>query len=428
MPVGEYAGIALQDASDTWRHGAVFLLQKPARACDPVTLNGWTTSVVGDQRAVITCGQSSAADSANVLIEALEAANSGLDYLSATGKSHSLIVDVADDCIVWWPDGSGGAVMRATVATSMGFLMQATGVVTQPDGTIVHPPPPPAPINHDTLRFMRMAKTSGDLFDAYRNCSLHSSACSTTFTRTRRGGEGAWFKAALAAADPIVPVSQLAPVNEPDPIEWAYQNIYSAERSGLVHAKQRRGYLLPHDTAGRANLAASLESLWRYVRELTNKHLGVQSGSGQLSAYGWAIFADPVLQAVKLFASEDDAPIVNDGRPHPLDRRRAVQTWCRLFPKRRPTVITIEATPSAPVTDPGDSMLRTISAAFDVAELRPLNIRKVGAVETDAGDASNVAAYSELTPLRLGESVSRFEVVVGLRNFSTNGPPTVFSS
>src|SRR6185312_5706523 len=86
MSVGEFAGIALQDASDTWRHGAVFLLQKPARACDPVTLNGWTTSVVGDQRAVITCGQSSAVDSANVLVEALEAANSGLDYLSATGK------------------------------------------------------------------------------------------------------------------------------------------------------------------------------------------------------------------------------------------------------------------------------------------------------------------------------------------------------
>ena len=44
----------------------------------------------------------------------------------------------------------------------------------------------------------------------------------------------------------------LAPANEPHPIDWNYQNVYSAERSGLVHAKQRRGYLLPHDSASRA--------------------------------------------------------------------------------------------------------------------------------------------------------------------------------
>jgi hypothetical protein len=102
---------------------------------------------------------------------------------------------------------------------------------------------------------------------------------------------------------------------------------------------------------------------------------------------------------------------MNIAQPQPLD----------------PAAITVEATPSAPVADPADPMLRTISAAFDAAELRSLDIRKLGAFET--GDAPGVVAASELTgPLLLGEDVSRFELVMGLRNFSANGPPTVFSS
>jgi hypothetical protein len=286
MPIGEYAGVALQDAKDTWRHGAVFLLRKPANQCNPVSLNGWTTSVVGDQRAVITCGPSAATDPADVFAEALEAANSGLDYLSATGKTHSLIVEATDDRILWWPDGSGGAVMRASATISMGFDMHATGVVTAPDGTVVHPPPPPPPIRHDILRFMRMAMTSGDLFDAYRNLFLAFECLLDDIHPHQSGRESDWFKAALAAADRLVPVAQLAPANEPDPIEWIYQNVYGAERSGLVHAKQRRGYLLPHDSASRAALGTSLENLWRYVRDLTSKHIGVTSGSGYLTQHG----------------------------------------------------------------------------------------------------------------------------------------------
>lgn len=415
MSIGEYAGVALQDANDKWRHGAVFLLQKAAERCEPVSLNGWTTAVAGGERAVIVCGPSSATDPADVLTEALEAANTGLDYLSGTGRTHSRIVQASDDHILWWPDGGGKAIMRATLVHSMSLpVPQFVGVVTRPDGTVPRPPPPPTAVAHDALRFMRIAKTSDDMFDACRNLFLALESLLDGLHPHASGGEGAWFKAALSAADPLVPVAQLAPPNEADPIGWIYTNIYVAQRSALMHAKQKRGYLRPHESASQVNLAASLPNLWRYVSDLVATQLHVESGSGHWSGAGWAEASDVVLKVLALFASEDGSQFVHDGRPNPLD----------------PAVTTVHATPTAPVTDPSDPMLRTISASFDPGTLRALDIRKLGALGTGGIlDGQGIFAESELTgPLRVGKDVSRFEMIIGLRNFSTNGAPKVFSS
>ena len=107
MTVGEFAGVPLQDVADTWRTGAVFLLRRPAVSDAVVSLNGWTTSVVAGERAVVASGPSSATDHAAAFSDALLAANQGLDYMSATGSTHSVIVDATGDCIVWWPDSAG---------------------------------------------------------------------------------------------------------------------------------------------------------------------------------------------------------------------------------------------------------------------------------------------------------------------------------
>ncbi|CCK65387.1 Protein of unknown function [Mycobacterium canettii CIPT 140070017] len=42
-------------------------------------------------------------------------------------------------------------------------------------------------------------------------------------------------------------------------MDWIYRNIYSAERSALMHAK--RQYLLPQDDASKAQLISSLGKL-----------------------------------------------------------------------------------------------------------------------------------------------------------------------
>lgn len=413
MTVGEFAGVPLQDVDDTWRTGAVFLLRKPALGDAVVALNGWTTSVVAGERAVVACGRSNAADYAEAFSDALLAANRGLDFMSATGRTHSVINDAADDCIVWWPDSAGDTVMRAAVVTTHGFNATGTPVVTDATGNVVPQPEPPPPMAQNVFRFLRMAKTSGDLFDAYRNLFLAFECLLDDIHPHQQGGEGQWFKHALAAADLLVPVARLAPPGEPDPIEWVYQNTYGDERSGLVHAKQGRNYLLPQDVASRAGLRASLAVLWRYVRELVAAHLNVTSGSSHLSTAGWAMFADPVLQTLALFVSDDGSPICTDVPDRAVLDHAAT---------------TIESQPGKPTAGADDAMVRVISAAWNPAELSGVDgIRRFGVKLPGPGAA--VSAWSELAgPLRLGDSVVRFELTSGMRSVSVNGPPAVFSS
>jgi hypothetical protein len=408
VTIGDYAGMPMQDAGDTWRTGAVFLLRHPAATDVVLPLNGWVTSVKQGSRAVVTTGKSTATDRDGTLLDAMLAANQGLDYMSATGRTHSVIVDAADVSIVWWPDSAGNVTMRATNIFDMPFGGSAAVAITN---SSVTEPAPPAPMAANVFRFMRMAKTSGDLFDAYRNLFLAFECLLDDIHPHLNGGEGQWFKAALAVADSMVPIAKLAPPGEADPIAWVYQNIYGAERSGLMHAKQHRTYLLPQDAVSRASLQASLTTLWQYVRELVAVHLKVTSVSVHLYASGWAIIADPGLRELALFVSNDESPVPAD---EPVELA--------------PSSTTIELRPGTPAADSSDSMVRVISAVWPAAELSGVGgITRIGMKEP--GPGSLVAALSELTgPLRLGQTVSTFEVVYGVRSFSANGAPTVFSS
>lgn len=410
MAIGEHAGVPLQDDADTWRTGGVFLLRHPAATDAVVSLNGWVTSVRHGSRAVVTVGPSTATDHPGVILDAMVAANQGLDYMSATGRTHSVIADAANDSIVWWPDSAGNVTMRATIIVEMAFGGGAAVEITDSPNSTVQPPAP-APMAANAFRFMRMAKTSGDLFDSYRNLFLALECLLDDNHPHVRGGEGPWFKAALAAADAMVPVAKLAPLGESDPIEWVYLNMYGGERSALMHAKQGRPYLLPQDAASRASLQTSLETLWQYVRELVAAHLKVTTVSMHLFASGWAMIADPGLREMALFVSDDESLTITD-EPGVLN----------------PDSKTIELQPGAPAADANDSMLRFILAACPAAELSGIDgISRIGVKV--AGPRSPVIALSELFgPLRLGGSVTTFEVLHGVRSFSANGAPSVFSS
>ena len=50
-----------------------------------------------------------------------------------------------------------------------------------------------------------------------------------------------------------------------------------------MHAKQGQQYLTPQDVASRARLTASLGTLWAYLLELIQRHLGVKHLESSLS-------------------------------------------------------------------------------------------------------------------------------------------------
>ncbi len=430
MTVGEYAGVPLQDAGDSWRNGAVFLLRKPARGSGSVSVHGWVTSVVHGHKAVITCGPSTATSFDATFIEALNAANRGLDYLSVTAQADCAIRDAPDDSLIWWPDAAlGGVVMRYQIVLPLPMSFSARGVVKDAQGNVVHPPPAPTPMADDAFRFVRMARTSDDLFDAYRNLFLaFESLLSDIRPRQRRPQRGwrrwlrkprntlwetehDWFMDALDHADKLVPLATLTPPGVTNHKKWINRRIYSAERSALMHAKRGQNYLLPHDTADRAELIESLGRLSDYIKNLIDKHLHVRGPSGFFTHHAIALMAQAVLPQFPPVVSDDEGPVIQETEnlinPHA-------------------TVVQLRS--STPRVDPDDPGLWRILAHCDAADVAGLTaIRRVGHMRSDGSGTSE--ALSELVgPLILGGTVVRLEMDRGLRYVNPTGPPRQFSS
>jgi hypothetical protein len=436
VTVGEYAGVPLQDAGDSWRNGAVFLLRKPARASGSVSVHGWVTSVVGGQRAVITCGPSVATSFDATFVEALNAANRGLDYLSVTAQADCSIRDAPDDSLIWWPDAAqGGVVMRYQMVLPLPMSFSATGVVKDAQGNVVYPPPAPTPMADDAFRFVRMARTSDDLFDAYRNLFLAFESLLSDIRPRRRQQppplpwwkrclkkspsagntpwepEHEWFMDALDHADKLVTLDTLTPPDVTNHKKWINRHIYSAERSALMHAKRGQNYLLPHDAADRAELIESLGRLSDYIKNLIEKHLHVRGRSGFFTHHFIATVAQGLMPQFLPVVSDDEGPVI-----------QGIENLIN------PDATVVQLQSSTPRVDPNNPELWWALAHCDAAVVAGLSaIRRVGHMRSDGSGTSE--AVSELVgPLILGGTVVRLEMDRGLRYINPTGPPRQFSS
>ena len=330
MTVGEYAGVALQDAGDTWRHGAVFLLRKSPPFTESVSVDGWTTTVVRGVRAVITRGPSKASSFEATFDTALEMANKGLDLMCVQGLADCAIREASEDCLVWWPDRqAGGVVMRANILLTGPVSMKAEATVTNAQGNVVPSPPPPTPMIHDTYRFIRMCRTSDDLHDSYRNlflafeCLLSDIRPPQRVPRRRCFGlkppdpngpwesETRWFMAALSEAEKLVPLASLTTPGVTNHTKWVYKHMYQRERCALMHAKQGRDeeYLLPQDGVNRDQLIASLGRLSSYIRELIKAHLGVSYRGSYMTPGARGAGVQAVLNTHVVVVSDDAEPV-----------------------------------------------------------------------------------------------------------------------
>ncbi|MGU3500925.1 hypothetical protein [Mycobacterium sp. C31M] len=414
MEIGTYAGIALQDSDGLSRNGAVFLLIGKAIADTSVTMDGWTTRVVSGTNKVVTHGISATDCWGDAHSEALRAANNGLDYMCMTGRCSAVIRDDLDDCIVWWPGDNSNVTMRVrSVVTQQIHFGPLVLEVRDAAGNLRPSPTPPTPAVHDAFRLIRMALTSRYLFDSYRNMflALESLLSDLRPQQLKPNGrpaetESAWFRAAMTKADALVGVASLAPPGTADPIDWVYSNVYSAQRSALMHAKPGR-FLLPQDDATRDELRASLVLLWQYVRDLVQEHLGVSRGGGTLSKWAWDQCADTILDASTLVVSDDPTPVPRGGE---AGRLRAGSTAVRIR-----TDVRYTPTP----------MLRIARGGIEAKKLRGMtSIGRTGLRASRAGGTrglpdGELVVVSELTgPLTLGSAVTRFEVEVGQRNIT----------
>lgn len=409
MTIGSCAGIPLQDEADALRHGAVFLLRSQPDTSASVSLGGWTTAVAAQSKVVVTYGPSSSTGFGETHTQALRAANRGLDYMCMRGWCNAAIRIDSDDCLVWWGHRNAGVTLRARVIHTTRAQFNATATITDKSGNPMPlAPAPPTPAQHDALRFIRMARTSEYLFDAYRNMFLALERLLSDIRprQMRPNGrpdetEKAWFTAALQQADSLVAVAKLAPAGEAAPIDWVYTNIYADERSALMHAKPGL-HLLPQDDAGRAELRASLQVLWDYVRELANALLGIGHTKSGFYHSGWEYLFKPTFDNMAIFVTDTDLSAdYSDEKTAEILRDNIIQL------------------PANGATKEG-SMFVTRLGAIDASDLQSLNgIHSMGAVAPMPTGGDPLSFSSELpSPITLGTSVTRFEIVAGIRNLN----------
>lgn len=390
MTIGYLAGVPLQAAADS--SGAVFLLRRSPRAGGrPVEIDGWTTTLTQGKKFVVVYGGTERTID-DVRSAALPQANTGLDYLSAGGVADVAISDADDHTIVWALDGSH-VTMRVTAMMPMAPEFRATATVRDAHGNVVHQPAP-IPVVAHAMRFLRMSRTADALFDAYRYAFLALESILHEIHPQVGVGEGAWFRAALRAADSLVPVAGVAPAGiQQDAVDWVYDNVYADLRSGLMHAK--RDYHLPGDEARRTDIERSLESISVYTLELLQKLHGVGGGGGQVAPALWQHTTDAVLGGLRPAVTNDMTPIDLSQRPFAPARGMTVEL------------------PPGQVQHP-DPALAFVIGSSDGSAVRALGpLGRVGAV-FGSGDA---AAFSDVPfGLEVGESVTRFEVLVGMVN------------
>jgi hypothetical protein len=442
MTVGEYAETPLQDPGDTWRHGAVFLLRKASPFTESVSVNGWTTTVVGGVRAVITRGPLKARKFDATFDTALEMANKGLDLMCVQGLADCAIRAASEDCLVWWPDPPArGVVMRANIVPTNPIDIRTRGV-TPPDAggnAVPSPPPPtpptpPTPMIDDTYRFIRMCRTSDDLYDSYRNLFLafecllsdirppQRVARRRCFGLRRPGPNGPWepdkrwFMDALSKAGKLVSLASLTPPEiQKNHEKWVYKHMYQAERCALMHAKRGRDeeYLLPQGGVNRDQLIDSLARLSSYIRKLidAHPHLGVRYRGGYLTDAARRLGAQAVVGGHVVVVSDDAGP-VNPQGVNPISEAAAI----------------VKLQSGAPTEDPDDPGFWTVLAHCDVADLNTLTaIRKFG-LKPISGDGPACVGSELFGPLSPGSSVVRLEVLYGRRVVNRSDPPSVFSS
>ncbi|RDI54673.1 hypothetical protein DFR68_102803 [Nocardia mexicana] len=396
----------LQDETDTDKYGAVFVLRRSPVQDVTIQLQGWSAHVRRGVPAVVVHGDGSGVDLSSTLVEAFEAANNALDYMSFRGLADVTIIDAVDDFLIWWP-GPAGVVMHANLIHTVTSHSTATVTVHDANGDLVRTAPP-TPLQRDAFRFVRMSRTSDYLHDAYRYMFLALESVLDDIHAHTRGGEVAWFKDALRQANQIEPVSFLAPSGTPDPIDWIYDNMYRPERSGLMHAKASRGYIIPQDLSSRNSIQRSLELLSTYVLNLLEKRTNIGHMSSGLMQGGWEILAGGALSKHRIVLSDDETPFNENDL---------------LFAPGGGRVVELQ---NGAITRENEPMVMAMTGVCEKSDLNRLDqIRRIGAMGPDDEALLASPLYG---PLQLDEDVVRLEVKLGLRNVNSTGSRIHFSA
>jgi len=232
------SALALEDAAITVADGALVSLS----AGHAIAVIGLPSVPIGDVR--------------KLLVKAHEAAQCALDVVTVTPSAQGLTIPNGhQEHLLWWRRRKR-TTLRYTTRVASTSSMSANGVVLRADGTVVPQPVPPPP----TLRYFRLAQTTDDLYNAYRNMYLAFEAIMSDKIAPRQVGEkeGVWLARALGILDQTLPLARYVKPGAANPSKTFIKDQYKAHGCALFHAKSGENPLLPGSLAERTQVGRAL--------------------------------------------------------------------------------------------------------------------------------------------------------------------------
>jgi methylamine utilization protein MauJ len=328
-----------------------------------------------------------------------------LDMMSILGVSDAVIRDAEDEYLIWWSDARG-LVLRA-VSTTLVRLTVPSATVTRTDmerGQVGRGHRTPR--YHVSFRYFRLAQTTEDLFDAYRNMYLAFEVLlSTQYPIAEGEREAHWLRRALQSASTSLRLDTLKVPASSDPIRSLINKIYRDARLPLFHAKQGRPHFAPQDPASRRVVSDALATLTHIVLRMVEAWFGARRAGGGVF-FGWLYEnVQRIIANCRGYASSFDG--VFDPAEQDISHPRfgsAAMLECRLAPElqrgREPAILST-----------------ALGEQLD-------NANPLRRVELVSG-STPVAAHLFEAPVDL-EGVYQFEDLMHVRGMNTTQPRSLF--
>lgn len=280
--------------------GAGFTLDRPAPRDAHIELsNGWSVDVVAQARTVIARG-SDVGSYEKARDDGLDAVQEALDLFSVQNNLALVTETIEELHFAWWREVS--KTIFRLVAVSDRHVTVGSG--RSPKQAEWHP----------SFRYFRMAQTTSDLINSYRNLYLALESILTDIVpQNPPENESTWLKRALQQIEPAISLARYAPPGAGNAGKRVYRDIYDTMRNGMFHAKKGRRALLPQRAADRPLITATLDRLTRLYLDLLTLKFGVIRGGGVMTLGGFELLMRPLFsEAAEIVISDDDSPTADD--------------------------------------------------------------------------------------------------------------------
>jgi len=330
----------------------------------------------------------------------------GLDLMSILGIHDAVIRDAEDEHLIWWSE-TAGKVLRAVSTTLLSFSVSPPPLrVLNKEGKEVSSTPS-NPRHYIAFRFFRLAQTTDDLFDAYRNMYLAFEALlSSHHPKSDKEREIDWLRRALKSTSPVVRLAGLGVKPSGDIVETILETVYKDARLPLFHAKEGRPYFAPQDSSfDRRVVSHALGLLTQIVMNMAEVWYDVRRVGGGVF-FGW-VYENTrrLLAGASAYASSYDGPF--DATEQDLTHPR-FQTATKLTSR------------IAPEFQRGhEPAILSVASGQELSQINVL--RRVELVS--AGKL--IIAHLLEAPLEL-DGISRFEDLMHIRGMNVRQPRTLF--